>query len=666
MTDQSMTPERWARVRDLFDRALALDPAERPAFVVGAEEGDTQLRDVVLTLIRSHEQQGPISVPMGESTGAGTWSQRDDEDRTVARLADELSDRYQFVERIGMGGMAVVYLAEDKQLGRRVALKIMSSRLEAAEGAQRFLQEVRLAANLQHPNILAVHDSGEAAGMLYYVMPFVEGESLRHQLSRDGGLSHQTVIAMARGVAAALDYAHQRDVVHRDIKPDNILFHEDHPLVADFGIALALDNRDGERMTKSGLLIGTPTYMSPEQITGAAVDGGTDRYALACVVFECLTGTPPYLAPTAMAVATKHVTEPIPAVPAGTCDAPQRVNAVFRSGLAKSPGDRFATATDFVETLAEALSMPAEAVEGRVGPYAPSTTPVPVTSGPSIRDQTIRFCRSRDGVNIAYATIGEGIPLIKTSNWLSHLEYDWKSPMWRHWWAGLGKRSRLTRYDARGTGLSDRNTEDISLAAWVKDLETVVDAVGEERFALLGISQGGSIAIEYAIRHPERVSHLILYGAFAIGRLVNPTPEDEERARLDMSLIKHGWGQSNPAFRQVFSTLFMPHATQEQFEWFDKIQRVSATAEIASRIVEASHRVDVRASASKVTVPTLVLHCTDDARIPFEQGRLFARLIPEARFVPLESENHILQAGEPAWPKFLEAIWQFLDMPSNP
>ena len=162
VTDQSMTPERWARVRDLFDQALALDPAERPAFVAGAEEGDAQLRDVVLTLIRSHEREGPISVPMGESASAA-WSQRDDEDRSVARLADELSDRYQFVERIGMGGMAVVYLAEDRQLGRRVALKIMSSRLEAAEGAQRFLQEVRLAANLQHPNILAVHDSGEAA-----------------------------------------------------------------------------------------------------------------------------------------------------------------------------------------------------------------------------------------------------------------------------------------------------------------------------------------------------------------------------------------------------------------------------------------------------------------------------------------------------------------------
>lgn len=657
MTDQSMTPERWARVRDLFDQALALDPAERPAFVAGSEEGDTQLRDVVLTLIRSHEREGPISVPMGESTSAA-WSQRDDEDRSVARLADELSDRYQFVERIGMGGMAVVYLAEDRQLGRRVALKIMSSRLEAAEGAQRFLQEVRLAANLQHPNILAVHDSGEAAGMLYYVMPFVEGESLRHRLGRDGRLSHEAAIAMARGVAAALDYAHQRDVVHRDIKPDNILFHEDHPLVADFGIALALGNRDGERMTKSGLLIGTPTYMSPEQITGAEVDGGTDRYALACVVFECLTGTPPYLAPTPMAVATKHVTEPIPAVPPGTCDAPERVNAVFRSGLAKSPGDRFATATEFVEALAESLSMPAETVEGWV--------PVAAASGPSIRDQTIRFCRARDGVNIAYATVGEGIPLIKTSNWLSHLEYDWNSPIWSHWWAGLGKRSRLTRYDARGTGLSDRDAEDISLDSWVGDLEAVVDAVGEDRFALLGISQGGSIAIEYAIRHPERVSHLILYGAFAIGRLVKPTPEDEERAQLDMSLIKHGWGQSNPAFRQVFSTLFMPHATPEQLEWFDKIQRVSATAEVASRIVEASHRVDVRASASKVTVPTLVLHCTDDARIPFEQGRLFARLIPEARFVPLESENHILLAGEPAWSKFLEAIWQFLDMPSDP
>jgi pimeloyl-ACP methyl ester carboxylesterase len=366
-----------------------------------------------------------------------------------------------------------------------------------------------------------------------------------------------------------------------------------------------------------------------------------------------------------MAVATRHVTDPVPSISKTTDGLPSELDEVFQTALAKSPAARYATAGEFVRALGDAFSLALDTVAVPRTQIPPSQSVPSLGSGPTIRDQDIRFCTAPDGVNIAYAAVGDGIPLIKTSNWLSHLEYDWQSPMWRHWWNGLGKRSRLIRYDARGTGLSDRQVDDISLDAWVGDLEVVVDASGVERFALLGVSQGGAIAIEYAVRHPERVSHLILYGAYSRGRLVDPTDEDVERAMLDVSLIKHGWGRKNPAFRQVFGQLFMPSGTAEQFEWFDEAQRVSAKADNAARIMKECHLIDVRELAKEVTVPTLVVHCTGDARIPFEEGRLLARLIPGARLVPLESENHILLANEPAWAKFLDAVWGFLDQPSG-
>jgi serine/threonine protein kinase/alpha-beta hydrolase superfamily lysophospholipase len=660
-----MNQERWAQVQELFQKALDLNAEQRSALMGQVRAGDSGLEEVVMTLLRAHEVRGPLDASLDEARVSSQERLLGDSEDIMKSVARSLADRYRVEEMIGRGGMAVVYRAHDLRLDRPVALKVMGSGLEGASGAGRFLQEVRLAANLHHPNILSVHDSGEADGHLYYVMPLVGGESLRQRLRREGRFPPEETLEMAAAVAGALDYAHRHEIIHRDVKPDNILFHEDNPLVADFGIALALDTVGDNRLTTPGLLVGTPNYMSPEQVSGSVLDGSTDGYALACVVYECLAGEPPFQGPNALAVASKHIVEPVPTLSDKADGVPPEVDVVFRRGLAKTPGERYTTVGDFVRALREAMSLSVRTISG------PRTTVAPIDgietplSGPTIRDQEIRFCVSRDGVNIAYASVGEGIPLIKTSNWLSHLEYDWHSPMWRHWWNGLGKRSRLIRYDARGTGLSDRRVEDISLDAWVDDLEAVVDASGVDEFALLGISQGGAIAVEYAVRHPERVSHLILHGAYSRGRLVRSSPEDNERAMLDVSLVKHGWGKENPAFRQVFSTLFMPSATPQQLDWFDEIQRVSVTAENAARIIKACHYVDVRALAEQVLAPTLVLHSTRDARIPFEEGRLLARLIPGARFVPLDSENHIPLGNEPAWPKFLDAVWRFLDQPSG-
>jgi predicted ATPase/DNA-binding SARP family transcriptional activator/pimeloyl-ACP methyl ester carboxylesterase len=291
-------------------------------------------------------------------------------------------------------------------------------------------------------------------------------------------------------------------------------------------------------------------------------------------------------------------------------------------------------------------------------------TPSSITESPSMAQQ-IRYCHTPDGVRLAYAMVGQGPPLVKAANWLSHLEYDWQSPVWRHWLEGLARHHTLIRYDERGCGLSDWEVADLSFEAWVQDLETVVEAAGLERFPLLGLSQGGSIAIAYAVRHPEKVSHLILYGSYVRGRLKRDlSPQQLEEAQTFIQLIKLGWGQENPAFRQVFTTLFMPDATLEQQRWFNDLQRMSASPENAMRIVAGFNTIDVRNLAAQVKAPTLVLHAKGDARIPFEEGELIASLIPGARFVPLQSNNHILLAHESAWQQFLDEVHQFLGVES--
>ena len=276
-------------------------------------------------------------------------------------------------------------------------------------------------------------------------------------------------------------------------------------------------------------------------------------------------------------------------------------------------------------------------------------------------EQKLGFTTAADGVSICYATVGEGPPLVKAPNWLSHLEFDWRSPVWRHWWQELARDHTLIRFDQRGCGLSDWTVEDLSFPAQVSDLECVVDALGLDRFALLGISQGGSFAIEYAVRHPEKVSHLILYGAFPIGfRHRGPSPGEVQEWEALNTLMRQGWGRDNPAYRQIFTSQFMPGATAEHMQWFNELQRVSATPDNAARLTEENTKINVLDRLAQVSVPTLVLHARDELRVPFEQGRRLASMIPNARFVPLDGQNHILLESEPAWPVFLSEVRRFL------
>src|ERR1051326_460056 len=275
----------------------------------------------------------------------------------LAQLNSALAGRYTIDREIGAGGMATVYLARDLRHQRKVALKVLNPELGAVLGVERFLSEIRVTANLQHPNLLALFDSGAAEGLLFYVMPYVEGESLGARLDREKQLPVEEAIRIAMAVGNALDYAHRHGVIHRDLKPDNILLHEGQPLVADFGIALAVSNAGGSRITQTGLSLGTPQYMSPEQATGdRTIDGRTDIYSLGAVLYEMLAGDPPHIGSTAHAIIAKVLMDKPRSLRLTRSAVPAHVDAAVERALEKLPADRFATAHEFVDALADRAS----------------------------------------------------------------------------------------------------------------------------------------------------------------------------------------------------------------------------------------------------------------------------------------------------------------------
>jgi pimeloyl-ACP methyl ester carboxylesterase/DNA-binding CsgD family transcriptional regulator len=281
--------------------------------------------------------------------------------------------------------------------------------------------------------------------------------------------------------------------------------------------------------------------------------------------------------------------------------------------------------------------------------------------------QRIRFARASDGARLAYADSGEGLPVVKAATWLSHLEYDWESPVWRHMLHALSARYRLVRYDERGCGLSDWVVPELGFDSWVNDLECVMDTLGfDEPVALLGISQGAAIAIAYAVKHPERVSHLVLHGGYARGRLVRSnSAQQTEEAEMMCRLAEIGWGKQDPSFRQFFTTQFIPGGSAEQHQWFNELERISTSPSNAAQFMRAFNTIDVTALLPQVRCPTLVLHSQHDVRVPFDEGLLLATEIPGARLVPIESRNHLLLDHENGWRRWLNEVHDFLPSFSN-
>lgn len=296
-----------------------------------------------------------------------------------------------------------------------------------------------------------------------------------------------------------------------------------------------------------------------------------------------------------------------------------------------------------------------------VGKAAEQDETPAVASGPAATPrQEVTFCRSADGVRIAVAAAGGGPPLVRAGTWLTHVELDWHSPLWAPLLRRLAARYRLIRYDARGNGLSDREVDDISFAAFLHDLEAVAGTLGGQRFALMGASQGGAVAIAYAAAHPARVSRLVLCGAYARGRNRRGAPVEREKAQALMTLMRQGWGDARSAFMQAFSSVYLPRGTPEQIGWWTALQRTTTSADTAIRFRDACDGIEVAALLPRIRVPTLVLHSRGDTVSPFEEGRRIAAAIPHARFVELDSDNHVLMEGEPAWFRMIEEVEHFL------
>ena len=346
-----MTPERWRVIDAILRAALSCDPAQRDAFVAQACGDDEEIRLEVASLLAAHDRVGDfLNRPAAEQFVASSAPPS-----LTARLATALAGRYQLEREIGRGGMATVHLALDLRHHRRVAIKVLREELAAAIGGERFLEEIRVTASLQHPHILPLFDSGSAGGLLWYVMPFVEGETLRSRLARERRLPVDDAVQLVREMADALDYAHRQGIVHRDVKPENVLLQGGHALIADFGIALALENAGGARLTRTGITLGTPSYMAPEQVAGdRPIDARTDVYALGAVLHEMLAGESVIVTASRQQMARNAMYEPAFALAARRADVSSSIDDAVRRALAKDPDDRFPSAG----ALAAALTAP--------------------------------------------------------------------------------------------------------------------------------------------------------------------------------------------------------------------------------------------------------------------------------------------------------------------
>ena len=329
---------------------------------------------------------------------------------------------------------------------------------------------------------------------------------------------------------------------------------------------------------------------------------------------------------------------------------------------------RFRSEPHRVLPYAEALTEMegSQAVRVLAGSPPPASVGNPVRGAGTVgRTQEIRYCHSSDGARIAFAVSGKGSPVLRAAHWMSHLQYEWESPVWRHWIDALSVENTLVRYDERGNGLSDWNPPDMSFEAMVADLESVADTIGLDVFALLGVSQSCAVSVAYAVRHPERLSHLVLYGGYAKGWRKRGSRNEIDTHEAMTTLIREGWGKDNPAFRQLFTETFIPGASREQMSWFNDLQRETASPVSASRLHQAFGDMDVSHILGKVRVPTLVLHARNDAAVPFEQGKALAAGISGARFVDLKSANHILLSDEPAFDDFIREVRAFLAGSAN-
>ena len=661
-----MDADRWDEIQNVLQAVHECSPEERDSLLEARCGADRDLREQVQSLLAAADAassffDGLVSRAMQDSEAHDTTDQLAPGERIGPFLVGN---------RIGAGGMGAVYQATDERLRRDVALKVLSQPLlDDPRQVARFRREAQLLATLNHPSIAVIHGMEESEGRVVLVLELLEGPTLAERLAL-GPVPIPETLHIAGQVADALEAAHGAEIVHRDLKPANIkLTASGRVKVLDFGIAKTLrppDPMEDDPWTQltriggeepHGTILGTVPYMSPEQLGGRSADARSDLWAFGVVLFELLSGTHPFRRQTSLQTIARILERDpdwslLPEKLHG-----DMVDLVHRC-LRRDLDTRLASAAEAREVLLRLGQTSATTAPGTGPTNGGAQDTFDSRMEPALQ-QEIRFCTSSDGVRIAYATVGKGPTLVKSANWLNHLEYDWESPVWRHLLHALARTGHLIRYDERGNGLSDRDVADISFDAFVRDLESVIEAAAPERFALLGVSQGCSVSVAYTVENPDRVSHLILFGGYARGAR-HREGNAEEAADALATLMQHGWGQDNPAFRQIFTSRMIPGATREQMEWFNDLQRITASPETAYRLRRAFDGIDVTHLLPRVQVPTLVIHVRGDASVPFEEGRILARGIPGARFCALEGNNHLILENEPAWPRLIQEIRRFL------
>lgn len=558
--------------------------------------------------------------------------------------------------------MGVVYRAHDTMLGRNVALKFMthSPRLNSEHG-DRLRREARALAALNHPNILTIHEIGDADGTPFLVLEWVGGGALSDP-SFERPLSTREFARVALPIAEALGAAHDQGIVHRDVKPANVLVSDEGRVkLADFGLARSRElDRD---VTRTAGVVGTVAYMSPEQANGAEVGPTSDVFSFGVLAYELLTGRKPFEGRGPGAVIAAIVNGRYTPIVAVRREVPGQLAAVVERCLEKDPADRFQSGNDVAHALRRALSdSDSQAPMNEMEKVETADSESPARhSAPAAREQEIKFCTTSDGVCVAYSAVGAGPFIVRVLGHFTHLEMEWEWPDLRRFWEHLAERHTVVRYDGRGMGLSDPYTGDFTEETRQLDLEAVLTAVGAEKAALLGISEGGWTAATYAVQHPTRITHLILYGAYCRGGQARPGYDAEEDRAL-VTLIRKGWGRDTPAFRQVFtSQFFRSDSDPGLIAHFNELQRVSADPETAARYHEACHRRgDGRDLYRQVRIPTLVVHGRDDLAVSAEEGRLLASIIPGAQLVLLPSGTHYFPADREVVTKAAGAIARFL------
>jgi pimeloyl-ACP methyl ester carboxylesterase len=548
--------------------------------------------------------------------------------------AGDLFRHYRIVDKVGEGGMGVVYRAHDTVLERDVALKFIlhGPSLDSEQGS-RLRREARALAALNHPNIVTIYEIGDADGGPFLALEWVGGGSLA-DMAGSGPLPVHTFVRVAGATADALAAAHGRGIVHRDVKPANVLLTEDGRVkLADFGLARFSEADD---VTRSSGLWGTVAYMSPEQLRGEMPGPAGDVFAFGVMAYEMLAGKRPFQgAGHAGLIAAILDGRHTPLLEA-RADVPGALAAIVERCLVSDPAQRFGDAAEVAKALQQVSrgSSTSKVAE-------PTTAALVGRAGPPAGAQQIRFATTTDGVSIAYATVGNGPPVVRVLGHFTHLEMEWEWPDLRRFWEHLALQFTVVRYDGRGMGLSDRYTGEFTEETRQHDLDAVIAAVGADTAALLGISEGGWTAGTYAVRYPKRVSHLVLYGAYCRGARARPGFDPEEDQAL-LTLIRKGWGRDTPAFRQVLtSRFFRSDADPRLIAHFNELQRVSADPDTAARYLASLHtRGDGRELFRQVRAPTLVIHSRDDLAVSADEGRALASVIPGAELVMLPSGTH--------------------------